>query len=322
MTRENRQTIYKKFMEEIKELNSNLLNRNSTLESNINIDNEEDALSSNNNYEVVSKTVLKDDYLLSNDVNNEQLLKLFGKLKMKDYSPLDLIRFQKQVKNFLLLSFLWFVTLLIKNGINFQNKYIQKMNEEIYYSILNYVLEIIAYYIILFLYLNPKIEFHDLFKILQLIGFVIFMILLYLDLNEYENSEIFLLFSGRLCWTCIFSLLSIITVIIYPIMIRTKGFGWNKSFGFLGSISSIFLNEYKDIKYAIYIFLILEFFSLTLSYGLPSQIGTFILESPSHIPKKKNKEKEKELIEVSNNLFTKKKNSFDSSNSSDSGNQE
>ena len=52
MTRENMQTIYKKFMEEIKELNSNLLNRNSILESNINIDNEEDALSSNNNYEV------------------------------------------------------------------------------------------------------------------------------------------------------------------------------------------------------------------------------------------------------------------------------
>ena len=242
---------------------------------------------------LVSKTVLIDDYLLSNDVNNEQLLKLFGKLKMKDYSSLDLIRFQKQVKNFLLLSFLWFITLLIKNGINLQNKYIQKMNEEIYYSILNYVLEIIAFYIILFLYLNPKIEFHDLFKILQLISFVMFMILLYLDLNEYENPEIFLLFNGRLCWTCIFSLLSIITVIIYPIMIRTKGFGWNKSFGFLGNISSIFLNEYRDIKYAIYIFLILEFFALTLSYGLPSQIGTFVLESPSHIPKEKIKKKKK-----------------------------
>ena len=35
---------------------------------------EEDYLSSNNNLELNSKTELKDDYLLSNDVNNVQLL--------------------------------------------------------------------------------------------------------------------------------------------------------------------------------------------------------------------------------------------------------
>ena len=73
----------------------------------------------------------------------------------------------------------------------------------------------------------------------------------------------------------------------------------------MGTIFSILIVEYIDIKTAIYIFLICEFFTMMLSYGLPNTIGTFILESPSHIPE--NKEKENELIEVSNIIFIKEK---------------
>ena len=318
MSRKSRQTIYKKFMEEINELNTNLINSNGESNTNLKLDiNEEDLLSNNN---LDSKTVLKDDYLLSNDVDNVQLLKLFGKLKMMDYSPLDLIRFQKQIKNFLILSFLWFVTMLIKNGINLQSKKIQKMNEVVYWSVLNYLLEILIYYFMLLLYIKLKIEFHSSLLMFQIISFMIFMVLLYLDLNEYEIHEILLLYSGRLCWTFMFVLLSVITAIIYPIMIRTKGFGWNKSFGFIGAIVSILLIEFMEIKHALYIFLALEFFTMTLSYELPKKIGTFILESPSHIPDKKdkNKKKERELIEVENTVFIKDKDFSDISNRSNS----
>ena len=163
---------------------------------------------------------------------------------MKDYSPLDLIRFKKQIKNFLILSFLWLVTMMIKNGINLQSKYIEKINEEIYWSIFNYLLEIITYYIMLILLVKPKIEFHDSLVMVQILGFIIFMILLYLNLETYEGGEIILLFTGSLCWTCMFALLSVVTALIYPIMIRTKGFGWNKSFGFIGAICSILIVEY------------------------------------------------------------------------------
>ena len=320
MSRDNRKTIYKKFMEGINELNPNLINSKS--ETNLKIENEEDLLSSNNIYETQSKNALKDDYLLSNDESNEQLLKLFGKLKMKDYSPLDLIRFKKQIKNFLILSFLWLVTLLIKNGINLQSKYIEKMDEKIYLSILNYLFEIISYYIILYLLLYKKIEFHDSLILLQIISFILFMIILNTDLESYENGEILLLFSGRICWTCMFALLCVITSIIYPIMIRTKGFGWNKSFAFIGGIISNILIEFVEIKNAIYIFLICEFFTLTLSNGLPHKIGTFILESPSQIQsnKEKGKEKENELIEVSNIFQMEHKESNDSMRRSSSAN--
>ena len=174
MPRKSRKTIYKKFMEEINELNSNLINRKENSEStpSLKIENEEDYLSSNNNLELLSKNALKDDYLLSNDESNMQLLKLLGQLKMKDYSPLDLIRFKKQIKNFFILSFLWSVTMLIKNGINLQSKNIQKINEELKWPILNYLLEIICYYLILFLLLGLKIEFHDSLLSLQLISFL------------------------------------------------------------------------------------------------------------------------------------------------------
>ena len=91
-------------------------------------------------------------YLLSNDESNMQLLKLLGQLKMKDYSPLDLIRFKKQIKNFFILSFLWSVTMLIKNGINLQSKNIQKINEELKWPILNYLLEIICFISFFFYY--------------------------------------------------------------------------------------------------------------------------------------------------------------------------
>ena len=72
-------------------------------------------------------------------------------------------------------------------------------------------------------------------------------------------------------------------------MIRTKGFGLNKAFGFLGVIIDIVLTEFIELKTNITVFLIFGFFSLVLSYGLPNKIGTFILESPSII----NQEKEK-----------------------------
>ena len=306
-----RQTIYQKLMREINELNSNLINKS---DENTNL--EIAQLSSNSNYEILSKQTLKEDYLLLNNENNEELLKLFGKLKMKDYSPLDLLRFKKQIKNFLILSFLWGVTMLIRSGINLQSKFIQIMNEEIYWPVINYIFEIITYYIMLILFLKPKIEFHQSLVLLQIISFIIFMFILYLDLDIYNSGKIILVFSGRLCWTSMFALLFAITSIIYPIMIRTKGVGWNISFGFIGSIISNILTEFIDFKDFVYLFLIFEFFSLLLSYGLPNKIGTFILESPSNIENSKKKDKDKdntELLDVSNTIFFEDKNEKDNS---------
>ena len=56
------------------------------------------------------KTVLKDEYLMS-DENNKigSVNTLFSKVKMSDYSFFDFFKFQNHLINFLILSFLWAV---------------------------------------------------------------------------------------------------------------------------------------------------------------------------------------------------------------------
>ena len=235
-----------------------------------------------------SALLLKEDYLLNND-ESEGKLKLFGNLKMKDYSPLDLLRFEKQIKNFLILSFLWEITMLIKNGINLKSKYIIEFHEEIYWNIINILLEIISNFIVLMIFLNPKMDLHQSLVCFLIISFIIFTVLLYIDIEKNENAKIVLLISGRFCWTALFAMMFVITSIIYPIMIRTKGLGWNKAFGFIGVIIEIVLTEYIDIKKNVRVFLILDFFTLVISHALPTKIGTFILESPSVINQEKDK---------------------------------
>ena len=219
---------------------------------------------------------------------------------MKDYSPLDLFRFEKQIKNFLNLSFFWTITMLIKNGINLKSKYIQKLHEEIYWNIFNIVLEIFSYFIVLFIFLKEKLDRKQPLVFYQIISFIIFLILLYIDLDKNETLKIILMFLGRFCWTSLFVIIFVITSIIYPIMIRTKGLGWNLAFGFLGVIIEIILTEFTDLKNDMKLFLIFIFFALVLSYGLPKKIGTFILESPSKMihPEKEKKEEKEEKEEI------------------------
>ena len=286
---ETRKSIRHKY-NEINEsfMSANAINRVSfEKDTNINdIEDEDENLIVENDKK--KSLILKEDYLLNND-ESEGKLKLFGNLKMKDYSPLDLIRFNKQIKNFLILSFLWAITMLIKNGINLKSKYIQQFHEELYWNVFNILSEIGSYFVVLLIFLKPKMDLHQSLVLYQIISFIIFMVLYYIDLDNNEIAKIVLLILGRLCWTSLYAMIFVITSIIYPIMIRTKGFGWNKAFGFLGVIIDIVLTEFIELKTNITVFLIFGFFSLVLSYGLPNKIGTFILESPSII----NQEKEK-----------------------------
>ena len=298
---ETRITIRKKYdrmnKESIRSLNA--INRVSLLdEINNSENNEDEEESSFNDSSKSNNFLLKEDYLLNND-ESEGKLKLFGKLKMKDYSPFDLLRFEKQIKNFLILSFFWTITMLIKNGINLKSKYIQKFHEEMYWNVFNIILEIFSYFIVLLIFLKQKLDKEQPLIFYQIISFIVFLILLYIDFDKDEISNIILMFFGRFCWTSLFAIIFVITSIIYPIMIRTKGLGWNLAFGFLGVIIEIILTEYTDLKNDIKFFLIFIFFALVLSYGLPKKIGTFILESPSimHHPEKEKKEEKEEILD-------------------------
>ena len=75
----------------------------------------------------------------------------------------------------------------------------------------------------------------------------------------------------------------VITSEIYPIMIRTKGVGFNIGFSGIGTIISIFLIENLDFDSLILYFLLFNFFSIVICYGLPNKIGTLLLDNPKSI---------------------------------------
>ena len=86
-----------------------------------------------------------------------------------------------------------------------------------------------------------------------------------------------------------FLILTIITSLIYPLIIRSKGLGGNLSIATIGDIISVFLAFELEINNITLYFLMFEFFGLVFSYGLPNKIGTVILEEP-YKQEKKNEE--------------------------------
>ena len=75
----------------------------------------------------------------------------------------------------------------------------------------------------------------------------------------------------------------VITLAIYPIMIRTKGAGFNIGFSAIGTIVAIFLVENLNMGSLILYFILFNFFSSVICYGLPMKIGTLILDNPKLI---------------------------------------
>ena len=103
----------------------------------------------------VKNPAMKDIYLLSIGEDTDVPVKsLFGESKMRDFTPLDLLRFQSQIKNFLVLTFIWIVINIIRTGINFRAKYSYIYQEKLEYPIINFVLDICLPFFLLIIYYN------------------------------------------------------------------------------------------------------------------------------------------------------------------------
>ena len=273
MSLEERKSTYNKIEKEITnysaDLENNLINKKST-------NPESERIVSFYNTE--NKNALKDEYLIDDeDEKDRPVLSLFGKLKMKDYSPLDLIRFQSQIKNFAILSFLWGVSLIIKNGINLTWKNTTEYNDYYLLIFFTYVSEYFGYYIIYLIYSSNQSAFHKLLISTQLLSFIF----LAFSLSSGNQLTYLILVSViKVLMSCMFLILFIITSLIYPMMIRTKGLGWNTATGILGAIITPFLVENIAESNLVLYYLAFQFFSLTFSYGLPNRIGNMILDVP------------------------------------------
>ena len=90
----------------------------------------------------------------------------------------------------------------------------------------------------------------------------------------------------------------VITSEIYPIMIRTKGIGFNVGFSGIGTVISIFLVENLEFDRLILYFLLFNFFSMVICHTLPNKIGTLLLDNPKNVKKEEDYDDEDEEEDV------------------------
>ena len=229
----------------------------------------------------VKNPAMKDIYLLSIGEDTDVPVKsLFGESKMRDFTPLDLLRFQSQIKNFLVLTFIWIVINIIRTGINFRAKYSYIYQEKLEYPIINFVLDICLPFFLLIIYYNYQYSIQKILISANLIQFIFFFFAgFFLQKMKERNQMIFMILAKVACHV-VYLVMSVITCIIYPILIRTKGVGFNIGFSGIGAIISIFLTENLSYKSLILYFILLNFFSAIMCYALPNRIGTLLLAQP------------------------------------------
>ena len=199
----------------------------------------------------------------------------YFKFKMKDYTPLDLLRYKSQITNFLILSYLWSLSEIILHGLNIQSQNLYDNNSFNYYIyFISFIVDLIGYFITLALVMNKHFGYHKTLVLLQLFSFTI--LVLSLLFNDKINSiqHVMCLYILKLFSSCMYMQLTVITIEIYPAMIRTKGLGFNKSFGKIGGIIGSLLAQHFKVEDSIIYYLAFLFFGLVFSHQLPLRIKT------------------------------------------------
>ena len=226
-----------------------------------------------------NKSELKKDYLLESKENkNEPYISLFGKLKMKDYSPFDLFKI-RQIENFFILSYLWIVSTIVREGFNIYFRSIPKYKDDFIYYFFMVCGEFFGYILIYLIFTKKLTSFHPLLVSLLLSNFLILAFTI--DRNDdFTISDFLLLFSIKVITGLENLLILIMTLLIYPVIIRTHGLGGSLTLLSLGNIIALFFDFEMDLKDITLYFLIFIFFALVFSYGLPNRIGSIILAKP------------------------------------------
>jgi hypothetical protein len=155
----------------------------------------------------VKNPVMKDIYLLSIGEDTDVPVKsLFGESKMRDFTPLDLLRFQSQIKNFLVLTFIWIVINIIRTGINFRAKYSYIYQEKLEYPIINFVLDICLPFFLLIIYYNYQYSIQKILISANLIQFIFFFFRwIFSPKNEGKDSNDIHDISKSVLSCCLFS---------------------------------------------------------------------------------------------------------------------
>ena len=246
---------------------------------------------------ILSRSELKEDFLMEvHEQEDKPYISLFGHLKMKDYSHLDLFK-RGEIVIFLILSYLWIAGTVIRNGFNIYFKNIPEYDDNFKYYIILVFVEFIVIILIYRILRRNFSNFHPLLTIVLLICFLVLCFCVYRN-QSFGFYDVFQLYSLKITTDSLFLILYVLTMLIYPVIIRALAFSGVLTFKSIGDILCIFFdNEIKENDISLY-FLAFIFFGLTLSYKLPDRIGTLILANSYKDKKKENDDEENEESNV------------------------
>ena len=266
--------------------------RNTTIKVNI-YDNNNSLLMFDNNITYEDEDTNKDELIENNEeVDNVASIKFFlAKYKLKDYKLFDIFKQEIQAINFFIMSYLWIISEITIDGINFQNEKFEIFKTSISVNISINILEILFFILVVSLLFSHLFGVQNTLVLLQLISSFLISISLLIRDDKDNILRFFLLYFFRLCWSGTYLIIYILSTEIYPTVIRSKGLGLNIAIGKLGGIFSPFFIESLDLNNIILYFLVFTFFSLLFTYALPQKIGSIILDYANDEMKKKNKKK-------------------------------
>ena len=129
------------------------------------------------------------------------------------------------------------------------------------------------------LYLIKQNSSYKIVISIQLLTFIALLCCAYLDDNEINIVYyIIALLIGKIIWNCLYLLLIIMSLLIYPIMLRSKGLGWNIALGIVGKLLVTFVIDLTSKHDYILYFLLFVFLTLVFSNSLPSKIGSLTID--------------------------------------------
>ncbi len=267
--------------------------RNTAIKVNIYDNNNSSLLMFDNNITYEEEDENKDELIENNEeVDNVASIKFFlANYKLKDYTILDIFEQENQAINFIIMSYLWIISEITIDGINFQNEKFQVFNTSFSVNITINILEIVFFIIVVYLLFSHLFGVQNTLISFQLISSFLISISLLITDEKDNILRFILLYCFRLCWSGTYLIIYILSTEIYPTVIRSKGLGLNIAFGKLGGIFSPFFIESLDLNNIILYFLVFTFFSLLFTYALPQKIGSITLDYANDEVKKKNKKK-------------------------------
>ena len=148
----------------------------------------------------VRNEAMRDIYLLSLGEDQEVPVKsLFGESKMKDFSPLDLLRFNSQIKNFSLMTIIWILTTIIRYSIELKKKFIYDYIERLEYPICDFCLEISLPLLLLFIYHKYTYSLQRILVTSNILQFIFFCLVGFFIQKAHGRTQVVFLMLGKVC---------------------------------------------------------------------------------------------------------------------------